>query len=145
VFQLFQPIGGVGARPLNFSAKTQTGNTKINSNAKRFIFPAPLTISRVFYFLRFDDYIAPFLLCLYPLRPNLPHGATGKNRQHRIKKAVRTSFFQQRKACLPKMADKMHNMDIKGEKGLIFEGVCAKMAINLREMVFAFWLAGRRI
>jgi hypothetical protein len=43
------------------------------------------------------------------------------------------------------MVDKMQNMDRKGEKDLIFGGVCAKTAKNMREMVFVFGLAGCKI
>ena len=38
VFQLFQPIGGVGTSPANFWAKTEAGRHKIRSQTNLFIF-----------------------------------------------------------------------------------------------------------
>ena len=42
VFQLFQPIGGVGASPANFWAKTDMGRHKIMSKTSLFIFVGSL-------------------------------------------------------------------------------------------------------
>ncbi len=42
VFQLFQPIGGVGASPANFWAKTEAGRHKISSKMNLFIFVGSL-------------------------------------------------------------------------------------------------------